>query len=409
MPAKLQLIVLMARYLESLGTTELDNYMTCLENMKAYLRKQSVCPSKDLYSIIKTGAVLYETIGGTKLKPLVARKIEPVDPAKESLKWACPTWRELYNLTKKNASWISNTILNGLFNELKDALSAQICLSYHDPNKEIFMATDASSSGGSRSYVYLTLNEAESRYSQSEKEALAIIYVDKKLQQYLYGSHFTFIADHQLLTKLFSGKLISERMYKHLSRRPIQITDEGGAIKRKDSCKQVNIVHKRINLSMKMLQNETFNDQTLSRVIKFMRIGWHDKEMIPDEITPKQIMWNNNIIVPGSFRTNIFAYFHKGHQGIQNMKNLAREQIWWPHINQQIEEYTPLLTSESSSERWEKLHKYLTESLGRKPWLIFAMFAQMDRSLPLIACTSKIIIKNMLDAFSRNGKELTDF
>ena len=49
-----------------------------------------------------------------------------------------------------------------------------------------------------------TLNPAEKKYSQLEKEGLAIIFAVKKFYHYIYGRHFIIESDHKPLSFLFS-------------------------------------------------------------------------------------------------------------------------------------------------------------------------------------------------------------
>ena len=48
-----------------------------------------------------------------------------------------------------------------------------------------------------------TLNAAEKNYSQSDKEAAAIMFALKKFHKQLYGRRFEVITDHQPLVSLF--------------------------------------------------------------------------------------------------------------------------------------------------------------------------------------------------------------
>ena len=49
-----------------------------------------------------------------------------------------------------------------------------------------------------------TLAPAERKYSQLDKEALAIVFGVNKFHQYLYGRHFTILSDHKPLQYLFA-------------------------------------------------------------------------------------------------------------------------------------------------------------------------------------------------------------
>ena len=49
-----------------------------------------------------------------------------------------------------------------------------------------------------------TLTNAEKKYSQIEKEALAIIFAVKKFHQYIHGRPFSIHSDHKPLQYLFS-------------------------------------------------------------------------------------------------------------------------------------------------------------------------------------------------------------
>ena len=55
------------------------------------------------------------------------------------------------------------------------------------------------------SYTSHTLTSAEKKYSQLDKEALAVVYGGTKFHQYLYGRDFTLFTDHKPLTYLFSS------------------------------------------------------------------------------------------------------------------------------------------------------------------------------------------------------------
>lgn len=99
----------------------------------------------------------------------------------------------------------------------KKELSIPPVLLHYDPNKPIILASDASafavggvishewSDGSSRpiAYALRTFFPAESRYSQIDKESLAIIFSFKQFHDYLYGRPFSILCDHKPLVNVF--------------------------------------------------------------------------------------------------------------------------------------------------------------------------------------------------------------
>ena len=63
-------------------------------------------------------------------------------------------------------------------------------------------------------FVSRALTDVEQRYSQTEREALAIVFAVERLHIYLYNSNFELFTDHKPLVVLFGNKAakLSARM-----------------------------------------------------------------------------------------------------------------------------------------------------------------------------------------------------
>ncbi len=127
----------------------------------------------------------------------------------------------LRELTKKNVIFSWNEEHQFAFNKLTTALSSAPCMSYFDKNKESFVLVDASPVGLSAilsqktkgqedqkvvAYASRALTDVETRYSQTEKEALAIVWSVEHFHLYLYGNPFTLITDHKPLEVIYGNR-----------------------------------------------------------------------------------------------------------------------------------------------------------------------------------------------------------
>ena len=104
------------------------------------------------------------------------------------------------------------------FDELKKRLSSAETLGYIDNNAPIKVIADASPVGLEAalvqeqgelrviSYANRSLSDTERRYSQTEKEALAIVWACERFHAHLYGAEFDLMTDHKPLECIFSPK-----------------------------------------------------------------------------------------------------------------------------------------------------------------------------------------------------------
>jgi hypothetical protein len=119
-------------------------------------------------------------------------------------------------LLKKDIVFYWDHEQESCFNELKKMVTNAPVLKYYDPDVPITLSVDSSSKGLGAAitqqgkpvaYASQALTETQQRYSQIEKETLAIVFGVKKFRQYLYGQKFIVESDHKPLQTIFKKSL----------------------------------------------------------------------------------------------------------------------------------------------------------------------------------------------------------
>ena len=121
----------------------------------------------------------------------------------------------LYRLLKADQPWQWAEAEKSAFRKAKEMLVSPPVLAHFDPALPVVLACDAGPVGigcvlsqrtsqGERPVAYYsrTLNDTETRYSQTDKEALAVVTGVKKFHYYLAGRTFTIQSDHKPLIGL---------------------------------------------------------------------------------------------------------------------------------------------------------------------------------------------------------------
>ena len=125
----------------------------------------------------------------------------------------------LYRLLHKAVKWRWHKEEEDSFREAKELLISTKLLVHFDPDKELILTCDASPYGvgavlahkeedGTErpiSYASRSLAIAERKYSQLDKEGLAIIFAVKRFHQYLYGRKFIIHSDLKPLQHIFGN------------------------------------------------------------------------------------------------------------------------------------------------------------------------------------------------------------
>ena len=187
----------------------------------------------------------------------------------------------------------------------KQALHSDAVLVHFDSSKLLILACVASQYGIGAvlshifedgrekpiAYTSRTLNPAEKRYSQLEKEGLAIVSGIKKFHNFLYGRHFIIESDHRPLSFLFNeAKGIPQMASSRIQRWAITLSAYNYTIcykKGKTLCNadalsrlpRTELVHLVQHMSSTCvsalhIKDWTTKDPLLSKVRRFIQLGW---------------------------------------------------------------------------------------------------------------------------------------
>ena len=296
---------------------------------------------------------------------------------------------KLRELLISGKTWEWNHDHQKCFDELKLALQGSNVLGCFDVNARTKVVVDASpfglgamllqtqKSGHDKviAYASRSLNSAESNYSQIERECLAIYFSCIRFQMYLLGKEFTIYTDHKPLVSLLNnGKKNSpfriERMRLKLQGFRYHVVHLPGKLnpsdfpsrhpaplqKHDDSCISdelkvyVNKVIKELDspISTLEIQNEYKNDHNISRIIPLLIAGTFPTKKdnfgiffnIWDElsVTDGLLLRGERIIIPEALHKRIVHLGHEGHLGIMNTKRLLRSKVWFPNLDNMVEE-----------------------------------------------------------------------
>ena len=379
----------------------------------------------------------------------------------------------LYHLTKSTVTWNWTKDCEAAFNSVKKCLSSSDTLVHFDPFKPIGISCDASckglgvvlyhkmANGSERAIAYASksLSEAEQRYSQIEKEGLSIVFGLKKFYRYLCGRQFTLITDHKPSLSIFGPKtqlpaytatrlhhwsvFLSQFSY-DIQYRNTKDHGNADALSRfpisevHSVCRDVDVIMcqqwETLPITVKSIGQATSKDKVLSKVLLLMKQGWPDKlNSDSDDLTAFHgkrqelsvvqgvLVWGVRVIIPSSLQKSILEDLHSCHLGIVKMKSLARQYVWWPNIDSDIEQLcrtcehccvhrpdpakAPLHPWKFPEEPWQRLHADLAGPFFGMMWLIVV---DAHSKWPEVFClhkdsTSASVIKYLRQIFVRFG------
>ena len=247
-------------------------------------------------------------------------------------------------LTKKETPWQWSDEQQHAFDKPKDSLTKSNVMSYFNPVQETKVIVDTSpvglggllvQEGTVISYASQALFDVESRYSQTEREMLAIVWTLENFHFYLYRSEFTIVTDHKPLLGIFkSHKPTSVHMDRwklrlmpyncHLVYHPTKDVENRADFMSRHPNHQAtaerNVADAYVNydctnaipkaMTLQEIQAETKKDPTLQSLIKAIeRDCWTDSEITDYKRLKEElliysgvVLRGNRIVVPSKLR-----------------------------------------------------------------------------------------------------------
>ncbi|KAG7304583.1 hypothetical protein JYU34_011548 [Plutella xylostella] len=377
----------------------------------------------------------------------------------------------LHALLKKGVKWEWSDSCNAAFEEIKVRLTSDPVLAHYSPELPLVLAVDSSAYGlgavlaqrhpdGSERLVCCasrTLNDAERRYSQVDKEALAIVYGVTRHHQYLFGRHFTLRSDHKALSYIFGPKkgipqTAASRLQRYavrlaaydfnivfvksemnsnadgLSRLPLSKTKAED----RDDAANLHFVEDTFPLSHKDVAHATKSDKTLCKIYGYIMSGWptvvgdsddekayfHRRENL--HIDHGCIVWGYRVVVPEKLRAQILEEVHAGHVGVVRMKSIARGYVWWPRLDADLEARAAACAACREqrdapprhapvpyvwpSDPWTRLHVDFLQYQGKYYFLVLDSHSKWIEVFLMGTGTSANLVSNRLrECFSRFG------
>ncbi|XP_014667395.1 PREDICTED: uncharacterized protein K02A2.6-like [Priapulus caudatus] len=254
-------------------------------------------------------------------------------------------------------------------------------MGYFDPTKQSEVLVDASPVGVAAvltqksgdeisviSYASRALSSVEQRYSQTEREALAVVFGCEKFHLYLYGSHFIILTDHRPLLGIFNNPRSTppariERWVLRLQQYDMMLQYRPGKDNPADftsrhpgnsaSCSRAEIIGEEyinflaqastpIALTLDGIRAATAGDKEMQDVIKAIRsdrwspeISQYQKVRGELSVTADQslVLRGRRIVLPQSLRQRAIELSHEGHQGLVKSKQLLRAKVWFPNVD----------------------------------------------------------------------------
>lgn len=328
----------------------------------------------------------------------------------------------LRRLTRQDTDWNWGSEQEVAFENLKCELSSDTVMTYFNQKHEIDILVDASpvglgaimsQEGKNVAYASRSLTDTETRYSQTEREALAIVWACEHFDMYIRGApNVNVITDHKPLERIWQKPkppLRIERWGLRLQPYKLKITYRPGSENPADfmsrhpsdnpvKSREQSIAEQYVRfvvseavpraMTLDEVKMASSKDKTIQKAIEFVRTGqWFkvkniaDPEMDIEELQALRsingelvtysdtiLLRDNRIVLPSELRARAVNIAHEGHQGITKTKAFLRSKIWFPGLNDRVDNAIKDCAACQSVTHTKRIEPLRMSELPEKPW-----------------------------------------
>lgn len=322
---------------------------------------------------------------------------------------------QLWDLTKKKNEWVWNENHERVFKKLKDSLTKE-ARAYYKPKWSTTLVVDASSVGiggivaqtdpkdSSKRHIVdcasRLLSDTEKKYSQIEKEALAVVWACERFHLYLYGCEFNIVTDNKAVELIYKNPeskppirlqrwALRLTPYKYsithapgktniadyISRHPVNPPEEDNVEVIVNLITDASLIP---TITKEEIIEETKKDKLL-QIIKeeIEKNGLFKNEQIKEYKHLKNhltttsdglVMMNQRMAIPESLQERVLSIAHQGHQGITRTQRALKCRVWFKNMNKKVEDLVKRCTQCQVTTGYEKYKPVKSTEMPEGPW-----------------------------------------